>query len=46
MLDVNQTNELISLAKSGDNAAKEQLLTENATRNTSIESRYLDKGVE
>ena len=46
MLDVNQTNELISLAKSGDNAAKEKLLTENANLIKSIVRRYLGKGVE
>lgn len=46
MLDVNQTNELISLAKSGDNAAKEKLLTENVNLIKSIVRRYLGKGVE
>lgn len=46
MLDVSQTNQLISRAKSGDNAAKETLLTENANLIKSIVRRYLGKGVE
>ena len=46
MLDVKETNELISRAKSGDNAAKEKLLTENANLIKSIVRRYLGKGVE
>ena len=46
MLDVKETNLLISRAKSGDNAAKEKLLTENANLIKSIVRRYLGKGVE
>ena len=46
MLDVTETNLLISRAKSGDNAAKEKLLTENANLIKSIVRRYLGKGVE
>ena len=46
MLDVKETNVLISRAKSGDNAAKEKLLTENANLIKSIVRRYLGKGVE
>ncbi len=46
MLEVAETNLLISKAKSGDNAAKEKLLTENANLMKSIVRRYLGKGVE
>ena len=46
MLDVSATNQLIRAAKSGDNAAKERLLTENANLIKSIVRRYLNKGVE
>ena len=46
MLDVTQTNQYISLAKAGDNAAKEKLLTENSNLIKSIVRRYLGKGVE
>ena len=46
MLDVKETNLLISRAKSGDNAAKEKLLTENANLIKSIVRRYLGKRVE
>ena len=46
MLDVKETNLLISRAKSGDNAAKEKLLKENANLIKSIVRRYLGKGVE
>ncbi len=46
MLDVKETNLLISSAKSGDNSAKEKLLTENANLIKSIVRRYLGKGVE
>ncbi len=46
MLDVEQTNDLVRLAKSGDNVAKERLLTENVNLIKSIVKRYLGKGVE
>lgn len=46
MLDVEETNRLIELAKAGDNSAKERLLTENANLMKSIVRRYLGKGVE
>lgn len=46
MLDVKETNLLISRAKSGDNAAKEKLLAENSNLIKSIVRRYLNKGVE
>ncbi len=46
MLDVEETNRLIVLAKAGDNSAKERLLTENANLMKSIVRRYLGKGVE
>ena len=46
MLDVKETNLLISSAKSGDNSAKEKLLTENTNLIKSIVRRYLGKGVE
>lgn len=46
MLDVETTNRLIALAKSGDNAAKEKLLSENVNLIKSIVKRYLNKGVE
>ena len=46
MLDVEETNRLIELAKAGDNSAKERLLTENTNLMKSIVRRYLGKGVE
>ncbi len=46
MLDVEKTNGLIRLAKQGDNAAKETLLSENVNLIKSIVKRYLNKGVE
>lgn len=46
MLDPEQTNEYIRLAKNGDNFAKEKLITENNNLVKSIIKRYLGKGVE
>ncbi len=46
MLDQQTTNQLIRQAKSGDNAAKERLLSENTNLIKSIVKRYLNKGVE
>ena len=46
MLEVEETNELIRLAKLGDGAAKERLLVENGNLIKSIVRRYLNKGVE
>lgn len=46
MLDPEQTNEYIRLAKNGDNSAKEKLITENNNLVKSIIKRYLGKGVE
>lgn len=46
MLDVEETNELIRLAKAGDGAAKERLIVENNNLIKSIVRRYLNKGVE
>lgn len=46
MLDVEETNRLIRLAKQGDAAAKETLLKENGNLIKSIVRRYLGKGVE
>jgi RNA polymerase sporulation-specific sigma factor len=46
MLNVEETNYYLRLAKNGDNAAKEKLLTENENLIKSIVKRYLGKGVE
>lgn len=46
MLDVEQTNRLIRLAKEGDGEAKERLILENNNLIKSIVRRYLNKGVE
>ncbi len=46
MLDNNETFNLIKLAKSGDDFAKEKLITENSPLIKSIVKRYLNKGVE
>lgn len=46
MLEVEETNRLIRLAKQGDAAAKETLLKENGNLIKSIVRRYLGKGVE
>ena len=46
MLDVEETNRLIRLAKGGDSDAKETLILENNNLIKSIVRRYLNKGVE
>lgn len=46
MLEVEQTNCLIRMAKRGDGGAKEKLLIENNNLIKSIVKRYLGKGVE
>ena len=46
MLDQLTTNQLIRSAKSGDNSAKERLLSENTNLIKSIVKRYLNKGVD
>ncbi|MGN1060451.1 MAG: SigB/SigF/SigG family RNA polymerase sigma factor [Candidatus Coproplasma sp.] len=46
MLDQQTCNQLIRAAKSGDNDAKERLLSENTNLIKSIVKRYLNKGVE
>ena len=46
MLEPEQTNQLIALAKGGDNTAKEKLIAENSNLIKSIVKRYLGKGVE
>ena len=46
MLDVEETNRLIRLAKGGDADAKETLILENNNLIKSIVRRYLNKGVE
>ena len=46
MLDVEETNRLIRLAKEGDADAKETLILENNNLIKSIVRRYLNKGVE
>ena len=46
MLDEKDTLALIARAKTGDNEAKEILLTNNASLLKSILKRYLNKGVE
>ena len=46
MFDAQKTNQLIRLAKAGDNSAKEALLSENVNLMKSIVKRYLNKGVE
>ena len=46
MLDVEETNVLIRMAKRGDAGAKEKLLVENNNLIKSIVKRYLGKGVE
>ena len=46
MLDDKQTLEYIRRAKTGDNLAKEELLTHNVSLVKSIVKRYLGKGVD
>lgn len=46
MLDINTTNNLISLAKNGDNIAKEKLIKENSPLIKSVIKKYINKGIE
>ena len=46
MLDIESTNNLINLAKLGDNDAKEKLITENSPLIKSVIKRYINKGIE
>lgn len=46
MLSNEETNELVSLAKNGDELAKEKLITVNSPLIKSIIKRYLNKGIE
>ena len=46
MLDIEETNNLISLAKSGDNDAKEKLVKENSPLIKSVIKKYINKGIE
>lgn len=46
MLDVTKTNDLIVLAKSGDEQAKETLITENSPLIKSVIKKYINKGIE
>ncbi len=46
MLDIEITNRLIALAKTGDNSAKEKLISENSPLIKSVIKRYLNKGIE
>ena len=46
MFDAEKTNQLIRLAKAGDDSAKESMLLENTNLIKSIVRRYLNKGVE
>ena len=46
MLTNEQTNELLNMAKTGDDYAKEQLITLNSPLIKSIVKRYLNKGVD
>ena len=46
MLSNEETNELVSLAKNGDELAKEKLITVNSPLIKSVIKRYLNKGIE
>ena len=46
MLDIATTNKLISLAKTGDDSAKEKLINENSPLIKSVIKKYLNKGIE
>ena len=46
MLGIDETNNLISLAKEGDDKAKETLLQENSPLIKSVIKKYLNKGIE
>ena len=46
MLDIDTTNNLIVLAKNGDEEAKSILITENSPLIKSVIKKYLNKGIE
>ena len=46
MLDLIKTNNLISLAKQGDESAKAMLITENSPLIKSVIKKYINKGIE
>ena len=46
MLDIETTNKLISLAKSGDENAKSTLIQENSPLVKSVIKKYINKGIE
>lgn len=46
MLDVTKTNNLIALAKTGDEQAKATLITENSPLIKSVIKKYINKGIE
>jgi RNA polymerase sporulation-specific sigma factor len=46
MLDIDETNKLITLAKEGQESAKERLLNENSPLIKSVIKKYLNKGIE
>ena len=46
MLDVDETNKLITLAKQGDESAKAMLITENSPLIKSVIKKYINKGIE
>lgn len=46
MLDIKTTNNLINLAKNGDENAKSMLITENSPLIKSVIKKYINKGIE
>ena len=46
MLDIVTTNNLINLAKNGDEYAKSTLITENSPLIKSVIKKYINKGIE
>lgn len=46
MLDIETTNKLLSMAKNGDEGAKEKLITENSPLIKSVIKKYINKGIE
>lgn len=46
MLDINETNALIRLAKEGDERSKETLINENSPLIKSVIKKYINKGIE
>lgn len=46
MLDIETTNQLLNLAKNGDENAKSTLITENSPLIKSVIKKYLNKGIE